>query len=109
METIKGGYFSSVLRSSVQDLRHGVVLLHRDAGASALIVLVLALGIGGNAAIFTLLKAAFLDPLPYRHAGRLISVTKNDGWTPTVAEFLEIRDRSRTVEQVAFAEYRDMQ
>src|SRR5882724_7482193 len=47
------------LASSLQDLHHGVVLLHRDAGSSALIVLVLGLGIGGNAAIFTLLKAAF--------------------------------------------------
>src|SRR5213083_973803 len=68
------------LASSLQDLRHGVVLLHRDAGVSALVVLVLALGIGGNAAIFTLLKAAFLDPLPYRDAGRLVTVMENDGW-----------------------------
>src|SRR6266404_6380965 len=109
METIKGGYFSSVLRSSVQDLRHGVVLLHRDAGASALIVLVLALGIGGNAAIFTLLKAAFLDPLPFRDAGRLVTVTENfNNWNPSVPEFQEIRARSRTLEQIAFAEHRDM-
>ena len=42
------------LASSIQDLRHGIVLLRRDAGISFLIVLVLALGIGGNAAIFTL-------------------------------------------------------
>ena len=52
------------MASSVQDLRHGIVLVRRDASVSALIVLVLVLGIGGNAAIFTLLKAAFLDPLP---------------------------------------------
>jgi len=38
------------------------------------IVLVLALGIGGNAAIFTLMKAAFVDPLPFRDAGRLVTV-----------------------------------
>jgi hypothetical protein len=36
----------------LQDLRHGFVLLRRDAGVSALIILVLALGIGGNTAIF---------------------------------------------------------
>ena len=68
------------LASSLRDLRHGVVLLHRDAGISALVVLVLALGIGGNAAVFTLLKAAFLDPLPYRDAGRLVTVMEKDGW-----------------------------
>ena len=97
------------LASSFQDLRHGLILLRRDPGVSALIVLVLALGIGGNAAVFTLLKAAFLDPLPYRDAGRLVTVIENDGWIPTVSEFREIRTRARTLEGMAFAEHRDMQ
>jgi hypothetical protein len=91
------------LESSVRDLRHGVVLLRRDANVSALIVLVLALGIGGNAAIFTLLKAAFLDPLPYRDAGRLVTIMENNGWIPSISEFSEIRARNRTLEQMAFA------
>ena len=91
------------------DLRHGIVLLRRDAGVSALIVLVLALGIGANAAIFTLLKAAFLDPLPYRDAERLVTIAENTGWNASVSEFLEIRERSQTLEQFAFAEHRDMQ
>ncbi|MGH9720366.1 MAG: ABC transporter permease [Bryobacteraceae bacterium] len=97
------------LTSPLQDLRHGVTLLRRDAGISALIVMVLALGIGGNAAIFTLLKAAFLDPLPYRDAGRLITIRENNGSNASTSEFLEIRARSRTIEQIAFAEHRDMQ
>ena len=95
--------------SSLRDLRHGVVLLGRDAGISGLIVLVLALGIGGNAAIFTLLKAAFLDPLPYRDAGRLVTIVENSAWIPSVSEFLEIRARTRTIEAMAFAEHLDMQ
>jgi hypothetical protein len=86
-----------------------IVLLRRDAGTSALIGLVLALGIGGNAAIFTLLKAAFLDPLPYHDAGRLVTVMENNGWVPTVSEFLEIRAHSHTLEQMAFVEHQDMQ
>ena len=97
------------LASSFQDLRHGVVLLRRDAGVSALIVLVLALGIGGNAAIFTLLKAAFFDPLPYRDGGRLVTIMESSGWNPSVSEFLEIRRQTRTLEQLAFAEHLDMQ
>ncbi len=97
------------LLSSLQDLRHGVTLLRRDAGVSALIVLVLALGIGGNAAVFTLLKAAFLDPLPYRDAGRLVTILENSGWIPSTSAFLEIRARNRTLDQLAFAEHRDMQ
>jgi putative ABC transport system permease protein len=98
------------LESVLADLRHGVMLLRRDAGVSSLIVLVLALGIGGNAAIFTLLKAAFLDPLPYRDAPRLVTIMENYGnWVPSTSEFLQIRARSRTLEHVAFAEHRDMQ
>jgi predicted permease len=97
------------LASSLQDLRHGVTLLRRDAGISALMILVLALGIGGNTAIFTLLKAAFLDPLPYRDADRLVTIMENSGWVPSVSEYNEIRSRSRTLEQIAFAEYVDIQ
>ena len=97
------------LASSLQDLRHGLVLLRRDPGVSALIVLVLALGIGGNAAVFTLLKAAFLDPLPYHDSGRLVTVIESNGWIPTVSEFLEIRKHTLTLEGLAFAEPRDMQ
>src|SRR5437870_3970573 len=93
------------MASSVQDLRHGIVLVRRDASVSALIVLVLALGIGGNAAIFTLLKAAFLDPLPYQDADRLVTVIGSvpnkriqggvNLYNPSVSEFLEIRKRSQ--------------
>jgi predicted permease len=86
-----------------------MVLLWRDAGISALIVGVLALGIGGSAAIFTLLKAAFLDPLPYRDAGRLVTIVENNGWIPSVSEFLEIRARTGAFESMAFAEHLDMQ
>src|SRR2546428_5700150 len=90
--------------SCLQDLRHGVVLLRRDAGISALIVLVLALGIGGNAAIFTLLKAAFLDPLPYRDSGSLVTVIEEGGRNPSPSEYLEICARSRTPDPGAFTE-----
>jgi predicted permease len=93
----------------LKDLQHGFVLLRRDASISTLIILVLALGIGGNAAIFTLLKAAFLDPLPYRDASRLVTIMESNGWIPSTAEFVEIRARSRSFDQLAFAEHRDMQ
>jgi hypothetical protein len=42
------------LASSLQDLRHGAVLLKRDTGLSVLMILVLAIGIGGSATMFTL-------------------------------------------------------
>ncbi len=91
------------------DARQSLTLLRRDRAVSGLIVLVLALGIGGTTAIFTLLQAAFLNPLPYRHPERLVTVMENTGGMPNVSEFLEIRRRTRTMEQLAFAEHLDMQ
>lgn len=93
----------------MRDLLFAWRLLWREPDVSALIVLVLALGIGGNSAIFTLLKATFLDPLPYRHAERLIVVREDSGWSPSVGEFVEIRKRSRELEQPAFLQLQDMQ
>ena len=93
----------------MKDLSFAWRLLWREPDVSALIVLVLALGIGGNAAIFTLLKATFLDPLPYRDAARLIVVREDSGWSPSIGEFLEIRKRSRELEQPAFLQLQDMQ
>lgn len=100
---------SQWMESLWQDLRHGILLLRRDAAMSAVVILILALGIGGNAAIFTLWKAAFLDPLPFRESDRLVTVMESTGWIPSVSEFLEIRARSRTLTELAFAEHTDMQ
>ena len=97
------------LASSLQDLRHGITLLRRDAGLSVLMIIVLAIGIGGSATMFTLLKAAFLDPLPYRDPDRIITLVEDGGWNPSLSEYLEIRARSRSLEQIAFTEHRDMQ
>ncbi|HKX00476.1 MAG TPA: ABC transporter permease [Bryobacteraceae bacterium] len=100
---------SSWLAPVLQDLRHGAVLLWRDTRVSWLIVAVLAVGLGGSAAIFTLLKAAFLDPLPYRDGNRLVTVTEANTEKTSASEFAEIRARSRTLDEIAFAEYREMQ
>jgi putative ABC transport system permease protein len=109
-EEMRDAHVVQWLASCLQDLRHGVTLLRRDAATSSLIVIVLALGIGGNAAIFTLLKAAFFDPLPYRDAEKLITIKESiNGWDPSDSEFLEIRARSETLEQFAFAEHLRMQ
>ena len=97
------------MTSWIHDLRYSIKLVGRDRGTTSLIVLVLALGIGGASAVFTLLKAAFLDPLPYRDAARLVTIMENTGWIPTVTGFQELRSRSRTLQEFAFAEHTDMQ
>src|SRR5215467_12791667 len=93
--------------------------LRRNKGVSVLIVMILALGIGGNAAMFTLMKAAFLDPLPFRDADRLITILSvmpdkrleggiSRGF-PTISEFAEIRRQTHVLEQLTFLDHRDFQ
>jgi putative ABC transport system permease protein len=57
-----------------QDLRYGARVLRRTPGFSAAVIAILALAIGGNTAIFSLLDAALLRPLPYRDPERLVMV-----------------------------------
>lgn len=114
-EEMRDARVISWLVSCLQDIRHGVVLMRRDPGVTALVLLVLALGIGGNATIFTLFKAAFLDPLPYQESHRLVTVLDRfqkygiDEANPTIPEFIDIRDRNQVFEHIAFFDHRDFQ
>jgi putative ABC transport system permease protein len=114
-EEIRDARLNAWLTSALQDLRFGLTLMRRDAGMSALIVLVLALGIGGNAAIFTLLKTAFLDPLPYSDSAKLVVLYDRfsrlgvNRTSPTIPEFVDVRDRNRSFEHMAFLDHRDYQ
>src|SRR5215813_11716814 len=56
------------------ELRHGLRLLFRNPGFALAAILVLALGIGANTAIFSIVNAAMLRPLPYDDASRLMQV-----------------------------------
>jgi putative ABC transport system permease protein len=61
--------------NAFQDLRYAVRLLGRSPGFTATVVVTLALGIGANTAIFSVVDALLFRPLPYPHAERLFAVT----------------------------------
>lgn len=85
------------VESWIQDVRYGLRSLGRERLATGAVVGMLALGIGANVAIFTLLNAVWLRPLPYRDADRLVAIEDSfvklgmRQTSPTVPEFLDIQ------------------
>jgi len=87
------------------DLRVGVRILKRNPGVAVVSVLTLALGIGANTAIFSLLHAVLLRPLSYRNPGRLVWASQYaprlDGTLVEAGTFLAWRTQNRSFEDMA--------
>ena len=61
-----------IIESFVQDVRYGVRVLRKNPGFSAAAIVTLALGIGANTAIFSLVYGVLIRPLPYAQGGQLV-------------------------------------
>ena len=94
------------LEALVQDLRFGLRMLAKSPGFSAVAILTLALGIGGNTAIFSYIDAWFIEPLPFPHPDRLVifeTQDKKHGWTSggvtSAADFFDFQKQNTSFEQ----------
>ncbi|HYE86181.1 MAG TPA: ADOP family duplicated permease, partial [Vicinamibacterales bacterium] len=95
----------SVIGETVRDMRHGLRVLWRSPGFAAAALLTLAIGIGTTAAVFGIVRAVILEPLPYRNPEGLVAIweTNRGGTTRNViapSNFVEWRERTRTLEHL---------
>ena len=96
-----------------QDARYAARVLWKNPGFTAVAVVALALGVGANTAIFSVVNTVLLRPLPYKDSERLVTVWEDDtkgGFprdTPAAANYIDWRDQNQVFEGMAAIRSKD--
>ncbi|HEY6402946.1 MAG TPA: ABC transporter permease, partial [Blastocatellia bacterium] len=105
-ETTRGMWSFAALETIWQDLRYGARMLMKTPGFTLTAILTLALGVGAVAAIFSVVDAVLLRPLPAHHPERLVALytSGKDGAgyrTLTYSDYVYYRDNQKSLEGLA--------
>ncbi|MGE5814384.1 MAG: ABC transporter permease, partial [Acidobacteriota bacterium] len=79
---VRDAWFSTFLDNIARDVRFGLRTLLKSPGYSLLVVLIMALGIGANTAIFSVVNGVLLRPLPYAQGDRLVELHQHRPLSP---------------------------
>src|SRR3954470_5178041 len=96
-----------MLENAGRDLRYGLRQLRRSPMFAGVAILTIALGIGATSAIFSVINAVALKPLPYPNSDRLVFITSQfpklgfDKFWLSPPEYFELRERSKSYTDIA--------
>src|ERR1044072_316724 len=95
------------MENIIQDLRYGIRVLLKSPAFTAVAVIALALGIGANTAVFSVVNGVLLKPLPYKDAERLVLVLGANlttgqifGGAVSPPDFIECRERQQAFQRL---------
>jgi predicted permease len=104
-EEVRSARIGHGIETTIRDIQYGWRTLRRSPGFSGVVILTLALCIGANVAMFSVMRSVLWRPLPYPDAGRIVVVqvdargVSNAGAAP--GEVLDLRAESRLVDRLA--------
>jgi putative ABC transport system permease protein len=110
-EHVRDVRIGSALEAAVRDVRYGARVLWRSPGYSLVVIMTIALGIGVNAATFSVVHAVLWRSLPYPDAGRIVAIEADTASLATAysasGPVFDLRMQSRLISNIAQVEGRD--